>query len=1171
MQRITFIVLIIFTCIHAVGAQTVPKLKFHPLPSGISSNNVSAIIQDSRDFMWFGTANGLNKFDGYHYTIYEHDPTDSTTIVSTLINKIYEDKKGNLWICADGGGLSYFDQKSGKFSSYTRANANKQMSSNSVLSIYEDDDGLIWFTIENNPLTSFDPKTKQFKTYKHFLGKNEEETIRFIFTGDQKYLWLGTVGNGIARFDKKNEKFEYFTKKSIGLSEDFIRNFAVSSEKNKFWISYANQGLSLISIQDNQVKLEKSYPKGILTEGYIRVIYEDSKQRLWVGIENGGINILDIKTDSITVYKHQKDDPFSLKSNSPWVIYEDRFHNIWVGTFNQGVNVVYNQFYDKFEHYQQVDGLANNSVTSFQQDENDNIWITTDGGGISKWEKKSDRFTNYSQSSPAPFTLSGNAIISASKDKKDRIWFGTWTRGMNIYDFKSNSFKTIRADEGKSSYNTSFASTSGKNGLMYVLSWEDKLNVFDINTDKMLWSKNLIKEGLNYAQYIISDRQENIWIASRSGLGFIAKNQIKPDGVIKIFSTEEKAGTISDQSINVIFEDSKSNIWVGTVSGLNLYLPKTQTFKIYRKKDGLPHDHIKGIEEDLLGNLWVSTARGLSKFNIEKQTFENYFKEDGLQGDEFARAAIFRDNEGQILVGGSNGFNVFDPSKMRNNPYKPKVYIKGLKLFNKPVSNHDPNSPLKEHISFTEEITLDHKQSVFTIEFVALNYTHPEKNQYAYIMENFEKEWNYVEDKQEATYTNLPAGTYIFRVKASNNDGTWNDQGAALKIVILPPWWDTFWFKGLVLFLIILITVIGVRWRVNVIKKQNTILERRVAKRTEELKNKNKEVLQKSEELMEINGLLSEKQQEIVLQNEELHQQSEELMTQRDFLEQANIELSKTHQEINLQKEELEKKNRQIRQSINAALTIQEAILPYQDKMSRLLGEHFVLYRPKDTVSGDFYWMEKIDNQIIFIVADCTGHGVPGAFMTLIGNSLLDKLVRVLKITDPATILQRLHEDVYKALKQKYTGNNYGMDAIVLNIQNTDSDQTKVIFSGAKNPFYYIDPQKTDAVVRVRGSRKSIGGYQNEHISFENQEVKLNKGSFIYLATDGYIDQNNSKRKKIGENNYTKTLQEIAHLPLEEQKNILEKVLEEHMKGVEQRDDILLIGFKTPPTVLTTL
>ena len=457
---------------------------------------------------------------------------------------------------------------------------------------------------------------------------------------------------------------------------------------------------------------------------------------------------------------------------------------------------------------------------------------------------------------------------------------------------------------------------------------------------------------------------------------------------------------------------------------------------------------------------------------------------------------------------------------------------------------------------------------MFSFDFAALNYTLSQKNQYAYKMEGFDQDWNYVGNKRSATYTNLDPGTYTFVVKASNNDGVWNEEGTRIQLTITPPWWETLWFRTLLLLIILggLFTFYKVRLRV--IERQKNRLELQVKERTAEIMEKSLE--------------LQEQKDEIMQQAEELHQQAEELATQRDFLNASNQNLEKANQNLALandqikanelvlvraneklkvSQKEVEAKNKQIHSSIAAAKTIQQAILPYQEKLEVLFQDHFIIYHPKDVVSGDFYWLSKIKQKIVIVVADCTGHGVPGAFMTLIGNSLLDKIIRAYQITDPARILTRLHEEVKAVLKQKYTGNNYGMDAIVVTLEEGQNQEKRISFCGAKNSLYYFKDNYTE-IQELKGDRRAIGGYQNETIPFTNHEICLDSGSVLYLGTDGYVDQNNVKRKRLGSKRFIAALKDTIHLPMHKQKEELEKMLQTHMEGTHQRDDILLFGLK---------
>jgi ligand-binding sensor domain-containing protein len=1154
-KKIVFLLFILQPFFLFLEAQNAKKIKFHRLPAGISNNLVSNIFQDKKGFMWFGTSNGLNRFDGYSFKVYEHNPLDTNSITNTTIRYIFEDKQENLWICTDGGGFSFFDQKTEKFINY-RDNK-KRPSSSAVEMVMQDKQDLFWFALSDG-LNSFNAQTQTFEYFTQKQTNYQGGRATGIYEDEDGYIWLTTTEQGLARFDKKTKKFQYFTKENTGLKDNSIRVFAKSKQKNKYWIGYRLSGLSLISIQNGQVKVEKSYrhiendPQSMMGND-VESLLEDSQGRLWVGIENDGLSILDLKNETFTNYKHDSSDEYSLSNDSPWAIYEDRFGNIWIGTFSQGVNVVYNQYHQKFEHYYQKSGdqnsLVNNNVSAFFEQEDGKIWIATDGGGLSLWDRNANSFMNFTANNPAPYKISANAVLSIAEDSQKNIWFGTWEGGVNIFNPKTKSFSLLNTQNSKISGNTHFTFFKAKDNIMYMGAWESFIDAFDTQKKQLIWSVNLAGSNFKYIFKIFEDSKQNLWVITAKGVVLIPKENKNDKGKYKFFNhLDNQPNSLSQDGAFDIYEDQKGNIWITTISGFNLYRPQTQDFKIYRKSDGLVNDEVRGIMADELGFLWLITAKGLSKFDPQKELFENFVQEDGLQGNEFSRKAIYKTSKGELLIGGNNGFNIFDPAKLIKNPFAPAVYFEDFKLFNKPLQIGTKDSPLKQHITYTQEITLSHTQSVFTIEYVALNYIRPEKNQYAYILEGFEKEWNYVGNKREATYTSLPAGTYTFKVKATNNDGIWSEEVRSLKIVILPPWWETWWFRTLVISLIAITTIIGINWRVRAIEAQKAHLEKLVQKRTQELEEKNTEIMQQTFEL-------KEKNDEVLQQAEELHQQAEELITQRDYIQGQNMQLAG-------QNKVMEEKSRQIRQSINAAQTIQQAILPHPEKLDRLLGDYFVLYQPKDVVSGDFYWLSQVENQTILVIADCTGHGVPGAFMTLIGNSILDKLVKVLKIINPAEILTQLHHEVYDKLKQEFSGNNYGMDAIVLNISASENGVKKIIFAGAKNSIYCLAAGNEQKVQEFKGSRRAIGGHQNEEIIFENQEVTLPKNSMVYVGTDGYVDQNNAKRKKMGYEKFIQLICQNADLPLNQQKLNFQKILEEHSQGTLQRDDILLMGIR---------
>mgnify|MGYP002467699611 FL=1 len=422
-------------------------------------------------------------------------------------------------------------------------------------------------------------------------------------------------------------------------------------------------------------------------------------------------------------------------------------------------------------------------------------------------------------------------------------------------------------------------------------------------------------------------------------------------------------------------------------------------------------------------------------------------------------------------------------------------------------------------------ITLDYTNNSIYFSYLSTYYVHPEKTHYSYQLEGYDPKWSKWTTETKKEYTNLPEGTYTFRVKAKNIYGI-ESTVASYQFKIHPPWYRTWWayliFGGLSLLALWVI----IKLYTHRIQKQKIILERKVEARTTEILEKNNE---------------------ITTQNEELFQQKEEIMAQRDAIE-------KQHQLLNHQ-------NQQIKQSIKSAKTIQEAVLPFEKRLQHTLKDYFVIYRPKDVVSGDFFWLAQIEHKKIIGVIDCTGHGVPGAFMSLIGVTLLNAIIRTDNITDPAQILEQLRIRIYDALRQDKPGGRNGMDAVFVTIEATNDSTSKVSFAGAKRPLWYL--QEDDEQLNIiKGSPISIGISYGDDRRVQKSTLTLKKNTLIYLGTDGFGDQNNINRKKFGAHRLQNLLVELRNLPFDNQQQVLETTLDQYMEGTEQRDDILFLGFR---------
>ncbi|HEX2536037.1 MAG TPA: response regulator, partial [Chitinophagaceae bacterium] len=488
-------------------------------------------------------------------------------------------------------------------------------------------------------------------------------------------------------------------------------------------------------------------------------------------------------------------------------------------------------------------GLSHNIVTSFAEDALGNLWVGTDGGGLNYYDKKTGQFRHYKHQPGQKNSISNNSVLSVILDQSGKVWIGTYGGGIQQLDPATGTFSTYRKGERNTDLSSDivFQLLEDRNGNIWIGTDGGGVNVLDRKTGLVTRYLTDLKDSTtlsnNDIRYLYRDRAGQIWIGTyAAGL-----NLFLPETNTFRHFTAENSG-LGNNAVFSIAEDRSGNLWVGTLSGgLNVLNKATGTFTVYREGDGLANNMVNYISEDDAGFIWASTNKGLSRFNPRTKTFKNYNIYNGLQGYEFFHGSGLKTRDGSIYFGGINGFNVFDPKHTLDNKTIPILVFTGFQLFNKPVAPGAKDSPLQEHITEAREIRMHYGQSVFTIEYAALNFTMPENNQYAYILENFDHQWNFVGGQRKATYTNLDPGEYIFRVKASNNDGVWNEKGIAIRIVIIPPYWGTWWFRITAAMVIITLAYALYRIRMGELQKQQRVLEQTVVERTESLERKTKE------------------------------------------------------------------------------------------------------------------------------------------------------------------------------------------------------------------------------------------------------------------------------------------------------------------------------------------
>jgi len=825
-----------------------PKFKRLTPNEGLSQGHVTAITKDHQGFMWFATDEGINKYDGYTFTAYKHNTEKSESISNNFVRDVMEDHSGNIWV-ATASSLDKFNRRKDAFTHYSPTGKSIY-----IEGIFEDSKNKIWVGSYEG-LFLFDPDKGTFHHYPHD-DKNSNSlshnSIYQIIEDDSGDFWIGTQ-DGLDRFNTQTQRFIHYRHDPNdrgSISSNWVITLYKDS-KGRIWAGMLGGGIALFDQEKNKFVnfLHDPANANSVAHNDVLSLTEGNDGKLWIGTENGGISVFDYEKNKFVTYQNDPNDKESLSNNSVHSLYKDDIGNIWAGTWSGGVNFL-PRFGNKFAHYKQIpnntNSLSHNIVTTITGDKDGNIWMGTDGGGLNLLDYRKKTFIHYKNNPYDRNSIKSNYIITTAEVSSDVLALGYHRLGFDLLNRKTGNIVHLPEDTGDSQ-GAPLARTSGtvahkdlwlgtfyNFGLFHYNRTINRFTRYQHNPQ----DKNSISDGSIFS--LLEDREGNVWVGMglNSGLDFFDR---KSNRFIHHRHDPTDKHSISNNIVFSIMEDRRGNIWIGTDNGLNCYDKKTKRFTSYTEKDGLSNSVIYGILEDRHGNLWLSSNKGISRFNPDTKTCRNYDVSDGLQDNTFKQNAWYQTPEGEMFFGGINGFNVFHPDSIRDNPFIPPVQITRFQIFNKNVPIGD-NSPLHYAIGETREITISYKQSVFTFEFAALNYVLPEKNQYAYTLEGFDKTWNYVGTKRTATYTNLDPGTYTFRVKACNNDGKWNEDGTFVTIHITPPWWQTWWFKISTALTILTATAVFYSLRLRAIKRQNRKLENLVDVRTKELQIANREL-----------------------------------------------------------------------------------------------------------------------------------------------------------------------------------------------------------------------------------------------------------------------------------------------------------------------------------------
>lgn len=899
--QVGMLVIFIFISNHLFAqhdAAQKPTLRFLHVNRELGNNQVFTIFQDRSGFFWIGTLGGLHRIKGDDYDLFVTSK-DTSSIPDSRVEKIFQDKHGNLWIGTHDGVCRYNPDKNNfrRFETHNELVDPTNPNTNRIREIIEDHEGTLWITSERTGLSYFNETSQTFVPFSSKASGNLLGTTKLsaICPDKNNILWIGTLDDGVKKVNTKSREvihFRHDPKDVNSLAGNYIASI-VKDKKDNVWIGTNFWGADRMVGDGSAAKFihYQHDPKNPNTLGNndVRMMFVDSQNNIWSCNENGGLNLYNEKLDVFFCYTPDPLDPFSVFSNSYWSIYEDRRGRLWLGSSLNGIDVI-DKNLSKFEHYYKssISGksINNDIVRGFYEDKNGNWWIATDGGGLNFFDRAKNTFQIYQNEPSNPSSIRSNAVLAIC-ELNEELWIGTWQGGVNVLDEKRKTFRQIEPDN--ENLRSVFKLIKDSKGNIWASTYGGGITKFDVNAKTVRTyvnnPTNLTSLSSNITPVIIEDSEGNIWVGTQdSGVNLMKAGDIEK-GIFHRFTlnTHDTMG-LQSKLINDIFEDSKRNIWIATSAGLSKFIKAKQTFKTYSMQHGLPTDQIKSIIEDDKGFLWIGTTKGISKYDPNDESFLNYDKSDGLQSGEFSRYGVYKTRQGELLFGGSHGFNAFMPDSIRRNDFIPPVYITGLRVFNKPVAVGDEDSVLPKHIMQLDEITLPHEFSVFTLEFIAADHMIADKNQYAYKLEGLEKNWNFVGNQRAATYTNLDPGVYFFHVKASNNEGTWAQDGRILKIIIPPPFWKTWWFRTLLITSFIVSVYLVIYSRVRQLRKKNIELEARVNDRTSQLRGLIRE--------------LQEKQDEIATTNEELTSTLEDLVEQKSKVETMNNELKSAHEEL---------------------------------------------------------------------------------------------------------------------------------------------------------------------------------------------------------------------------------------------------------------------------------
>ncbi len=1021
------------------------------IKQGLSEQKVYTLFQDSKDYIWLGTANGVSRFDGKNFQNF----TSRDSLSSMGVRCIIEDDLGYIWFGHLNGGISRFNG-----TEFEKVVFDSISLTGDITAIAQIGDK-IWFTSANDGAVQSEFPVEDIKkiSARQFKGKDglSDQVFGGTVNRDSAFVCIADVG--LRRFNREEGKFENY--RMPHMTTYFSSTCLLEDSKGNIWFGTYNGGIYKYLMSESRMEVI-DLPKIGIASNWATCLTEDRRGRMWVGTWEGGVVMFD--NDKVQIFNQKN----GLVPSRIYDIIEDIEGNILIADQNNGLNIYKG---DAFVSYNKSELLPDPNVNAIYEDLKGDIWLGTNAG-ISK-------FTPGSGNPPVIYNEAKNAIYEHIRffheDLDGNLWIGSNEGGVIMFNMKTSRFEA-------QPYINSILYRGGQVTAMEI----DKKNNLWIGTVEGVAVGKINEQ--NFQRYTLLDSltifnitalycdpSGNMWIGTEP-------RGNKP-GLIKYEPAKEDFSLV-DAFTGVIPKtmvmDQKGILWVGTGEGLKAFRNDSILYTVTHD-DGLLSDNINLLASGNDGSIYIGTNYGLNRYIPETKQIFSYTERNGFPGIETKQNAVFMSPKGELWFGTANGATKLNPEKTTTEQLQPLTHIMGIRV----------NYEARE---MTAGMKLSYNEKSVLFDYYSICLTNPEVVKYKVKLQGADDDWRPVTDQTQAIYSGLSPGKYTFMVIANNSQGIWNKEPVTFSFMIKPPFYLTWWFILISIILILLIIVSYIQIREKNLIKEKLILEQKVKERTAE-------VVQKS--------LI------------------------------------------------IEEKNRDITASIRYAERIQRAMLPKEETFK----DTFVLFLPKDIVSGDFYWMHDNGDWIFIAAVDCTGHGVPGAFMSIIGHNSLSKVVREYGLTRPAAILDQLNVEVMKALLQRHE--RAIMDGMDLALISIEKKSGKVEFAGAYNPLYVV---RKGEVITYKGDRFPIGmTTMEEKKSFTNQNVEVQPGDMLYMSSDGYADQfGTSEVKKFKSNNVKKLLSEIWHMPVMEQKARLEKEIMDWKGDLEQVDDILFIGTKIP-------